>query len=43
MYGLVGDGLSDRLIAFSQAVTGAYWYVPSTDDLQAAFGQAEDG
>ncbi len=43
MYGLAGDGLSDRLIAFSQAVTGAYWYVPSTEELQAAFGQAEDG
>jgi putative iron-dependent peroxidase len=41
MYGLAGDGLSDRLIEFSQAVTGAYWYVPSTDDLRAEFGKAD--
>jgi putative iron-dependent peroxidase len=43
MYGLAGDGLSDRLIEFSRAVTGAYWYAPSTKELKAAFGQAEDG
>jgi putative iron-dependent peroxidase len=42
MYGLAGDGLSDRLIEFSQALTGAYWYAPSREELQAAFGQAKD-
>ncbi|MDH3474236.1 MAG: Dyp-type peroxidase [Rhodospirillales bacterium] len=38
MYGLAGDGLSDRLIEFSRAVTGAYWYAPGTGDLSAVFG-----
>lgn len=38
MYGVAGDGLSDRLIEFSRAVTGAYWYAPGTDDLAAVFG-----
>lgn len=34
MYGLTDDGLHDRIIEFSQAVTGAYWYVPGTDELK---------
>jgi putative iron-dependent peroxidase len=38
MYGLAGDGLRDRLIDFSRAVTGAYWYAPSQADLTAVFG-----
>jgi putative iron-dependent peroxidase len=37
MYGLAGDGLSDRLIDFSRAVTGAYWFAPSAADLAAVF------
>ena len=40
MYGLTDDKLHDRLIEFSRAVTGAYWYVPGTGDLEAAFGVA---
>jgi len=40
MYGLTGDGLSDRLIGFSRAVTGAYWYAPGTGDLAAVFDAA---
>jgi putative iron-dependent peroxidase len=37
MCGLTGDGLRDRLIDFSRAVTGAYWYAPSEADLAAVF------
>ena len=40
MYGLTDDGLHDRLIEFSRAVTGAYWYAPGTGDLEAVFGTA---
>lgn len=40
MYGLTDDKLHDRLIEFSRAVTGAYWYVPGTGDLEAVFGVA---
>lgn len=35
MYGQTEDGLKDRLTEFSTAVTGSYWYVPSTADLAA--------
>ncbi len=38
MYGLTGDGLSDRLIEYSRAVTSAYWFAPGSDDLAAVFG-----
>lgn len=33
MYGVAGDGLHDRLIAFSQAVTGSYWFAPDATTL----------
>jgi len=33
MYNLVGDGLHDRLIEFSEAVSGAYWYAPGAAEL----------
>jgi putative iron-dependent peroxidase len=33
MYGLTEDGVSDRILEFSRAVTGAYWYAPSQEDL----------
>lgn len=33
MYGLVGDGLHDRLLDFTQAVTGSYWFAPSQETL----------
>ena len=38
MYGLTGDGLSDRLIGYTKAVTGAYWFAPGSGDLAAVFG-----
>jgi putative iron-dependent peroxidase len=36
MYGVSGDGLQDRLTGFSRAVTGAYWFAPAKEDLDAA-------
>jgi porphyrinogen peroxidase len=38
MYGLTDDGLHDRLIEYSQAITGAYWYAPSESQLSDVFG-----
>lgn len=38
MYGVAGDGLHDRLIDYSTAVTGSYWYVPDTAELDRLFG-----
>ncbi|NQU60414.1 MAG: Dyp-type peroxidase [Rhodospirillales bacterium] len=37
MFGVAGDGQHDRLIAFSQAVSGSYWLAPSLDDLERVF------
>jgi putative iron-dependent peroxidase len=36
MYGTTGDGVRDRLLDFSRAVTGAYYFAPSIEDLAAA-------
>ncbi|SFC16393.1 Dyp-type peroxidase [Pseudoalteromonas denitrificans] len=33
MFGLTDDGLHDRLIEFSTAKTGSYWFAPSVKDL----------
>lgn len=33
MYGVSGDGVHDRLITFSEAVSGSYWYIPSEAQL----------
>ena len=38
MYGVAGDGLYDRLIDYSTAVTGSYWYVPEEAELSRLFG-----
>ena len=38
MFGVSGDGVHDRLTEFSRAVTGAYWFAPAKDDLEAALG-----
>lgn len=38
MFGTAGDGLSDRLIDFTRAVTGSYFFVPSVEDLASAIG-----
>lgn len=34
MLGLSEDGLSDHLLQFTKAETGAYWFMPSQQDLQ---------
>lgn len=34
MYGVSGDGLHDRLLDFTQAVTGSYWFAPSREALE---------
>ncbi len=34
MYGVVEDGIHDRLIEFSRAVSGAYWYAPTEAQLR---------
>ncbi len=34
MLGNTGDGLSDSLMDFSQAETGAYWFMPAQKDLE---------
>ncbi len=36
MYGVYGDGVHDRLIEFSKAVTGAYWYAPGVEQIKKA-------
>jgi putative iron-dependent peroxidase len=33
MFGLTDDGLHDRLMDFTRAVSGSYYFVPSIDDL----------
>ena len=37
MYGVSGDGLHDRLIEYSEAVTGSYWYVPDEAEISRLF------
>ncbi|MCE2525500.1 MAG: Dyp-type peroxidase [Acidimicrobiia bacterium] len=34
MFGATGDGLHDRLVTFSQTVSGAYYYAPSRETLE---------
>lgn len=36
MYGTAGDDLHDRVTEFSQALSGAYWFAPSGEELAAA-------
>ena len=36
MYGATADGLHDRLVGYSQAITGSYWFAPSVEDLACA-------
>ncbi|MDA1090762.1 MAG: Dyp-type peroxidase, partial [Proteobacteria bacterium] len=38
MFGVSGDGEHDRLIEFSEAVSGSYWFAPSVEDLQSLSG-----
>jgi putative iron-dependent peroxidase len=35
MFGLSGDGLHDRLMEFTEAVSGGYFFAPSVEQLQA--------
>ena len=37
-FGAAGDGLSDRLIEFSRAVSGSYRFAPGASDLARALG-----
>jgi putative iron-dependent peroxidase len=34
MYGLAGDGVHDRLLLFTRAVTASYWFAPSQETLE---------
>ncbi len=34
MYGVTGDGLHDRLLHYTRAVTGSYWFAPSHEGLE---------
>jgi len=38
MFGLIGDGVYDRLLDFSQAKTSSYWFTPSQTVLAAILG-----
>ncbi len=38
MYGLTEDGLTDKLIDFSDAVNSSYWFAPSEEDLAELLG-----
>lgn len=40
MFGCSGDGLHDRLLAFSTATTGAFYFAPSREDLEAALSSS---
>lgn len=35
MLGMTEDGIHDKLIEYSQAVTSSYWFAPSLNDLQS--------
>lgn len=35
MYGTAGDGISDKLLEFTRAVSGSYFFVPSLEALSA--------
>ena len=36
MFGLTEDGIHDKLIEYSNAVTSSYWFAPSIEDLTKA-------
>ena len=33
MFGAGGDGLHDRLVTFSETISGAYYYAPAQETL----------
>jgi putative iron-dependent peroxidase len=43
MYGVTGDGVHDRIVEFSDAVTGSYWLAPCQEDLDDLVGGASTG
>lgn len=38
MLGNTEDGLSDKMMEYTEAVTGAYWFMPAQKDLDALLG-----
>jgi putative iron-dependent peroxidase len=42
MFGNSGDGIQDRLITFSRALSGAYYFAPSVNALNELVGTEED-
>jgi putative iron-dependent peroxidase len=42
MYGNDADGVHDRLLDFSRAVSGAYYFAPSLNDLRELVGPEDD-
>jgi porphyrinogen peroxidase len=38
MFGISGDGVHDRLLNFTRAVTGSYWFAPSNEALDKMLG-----
>jgi porphyrinogen peroxidase len=42
MFGISGDGIQDRLISFSRALSGAYYFAPSINVLNELIGTEED-
>ena len=42
MYGTTEDGVRDRLLDFSRPVSGAYYFAPSLNALNALAGPEED-
>jgi putative iron-dependent peroxidase len=38
MFGTSGDGVHDRLLDFTRAVTGSYYFAPSVEDIAAVSG-----
>ncbi len=37
MYGVSDDGVTDRILEFSQAINSSYWFIPSESDLRDLF------
>jgi putative iron-dependent peroxidase len=42
MYGLTDDGVVDRLLGFTRARTGSFWFCPSVEDLDAVAPVPDD-
>jgi putative iron-dependent peroxidase len=42
-YGLVDDGITDRLLEFTTPHTGSFWRCPSVEELDAVAPLPHDG